>query len=217
MTERGRARCSVLSIRENLEDERLIEQVWGADPDIQIVHVECGDEALEYLQRPDRRIPNLILLGWQFGKKRMTAIETLTALKADTLLRPVPAIVLAGLLSPFHIDELYAEQVACVFEMPHDVGLLASVLHTIKDLWMHTASLPYRDGTLLREQAALTEREAEIVCLSAEDLANKEIAARLGISIKTVEFHRHNICRRLGVRGTAGMVRYAIRNRLIYA
>ena len=82
---------------------------------------------------------------------------------------------------------------------------------------MHNASLPYGNGALFPKQAALTEREAEIVCLSAEDLANKEIAARLGIAIKTVEFHRHNICRRLGVHGTAGMVRYAIRKRLIYA
>lgn len=42
---------------------------------------------------------------------------------------------------------------------------------------------------------SLTERETEIVFLCAEDLANKEIAARLGISIKTVEFHRNNIRR----------------------
>ncbi len=207
----------MLSIRDNPEDEKLIEQVWGADPDIRIVHVECGAQALEYLQKPDRHIPNVILLAWRFRENHMTAIETLAALKADAILRPVPVIVLAGVLSPFQIHELYSNQVACVFEMPHNAEALARVLHTMKDLWMHNVYLPYgKDASSLKE-LALTEREKEIVRMSAEDLANKEIAARLGISIKTVEFHRNNIRRRLGVQGTAGMVRYAIRNRIIEA
>lgn len=207
----------VLSIRDNPDDQRLIEQVWGADRDIQIVHVECGAQALERLQKPDRIFPNVILLAWRFRENHMTAIETLTALKADAILRPVPVIVLAGALSPFQIHELYTNQVACVFEMPHNPDVLARVLHTMKDLWMHNVYLPYGTHESYLNEVPLTEREKEIVRLSAEDLSGKEIAARLGISIKTIEFHRNNIRRRLGVQGTAGMVRYAVRNGLIEA
>ncbi len=210
-------RWHVLSIRDDPQDERLIEQVWGADPDIRIVHVECGAGALEYLQQPGSGIPNLILLGWRFRESHMTAIETLAALKSDASLRPVPVIVLAGALSPFQIHELYVNQVACVFEMPRDPEALGRILRTMKELWMQNAYVPYGNRTVRASEVALTEREKEIVRLSAEDLGRKEIAARLGISIKTVEFHLNNIRRRLGVHGTAGMVRYAIRNNLIEA
>lgn len=217
MPKQVKVRYHILSIRDNPEDERLIEQVWGVDPDIHIVHVECGVEALEFLQKADHKIPNMILLAWRFRENHMTAIETLAALKTDAILKLVPVIVLAQALSPFHIQELYSNQVACVLEMPHQPEALGRVLHTMKDLWMHNVHLPYGKAGLPLQEFELTEREKEIVLMSAEDLSNKEIAGRLGISIKTVEFHRNNIRRRLGVQGTAGMVRYAIRNRLIEA
>ena len=57
----------------------------------------------------------------------------------------------------------------------------------------------------------LSEREKKIVCLMADDLRSKEIAHQLQISESTVQYHRDSIKRRLGVQGTAGMVRYAIR------
>jgi DNA-binding CsgD family transcriptional regulator len=61
----------------------------------------------------------------------------------------------------------------------------------------------------------LTSREKEVVHCLADGLTSKEIAAKIGISAKTVEFHRHNIMRKLEVRGVAGIVRYAIRLKLI--
>ena len=45
----------------------------------------------------------------------------------------------------------------------------------------------------------------------AEDLTAKEIGERLKISPKTVEFHQDALKNKVGVRGTAGLVRYAIR------
>ena len=57
----------------------------------------------------------------------------------------------------------------------------------------------------------LTAREEQILQLIAEDLTTREIAARLVITTKTVEFHKTRIKKRLGVNGIAGMVRYAIR------
>ncbi len=61
----------------------------------------------------------------------------------------------------------------------------------------------------------LTSREKEVVYCLADGLTSKEIAAKIGISSKTVEFHRHNIMRKLEVKGVAGIVRYAIRLKLI--
>ena len=57
----------------------------------------------------------------------------------------------------------------------------------------------------------LTLREREIVQLFAEDLSTQDIAERLHLSAKTVATHRENITRKLGVRGIAGLTRYAVR------
>lgn len=63
----------------------------------------------------------------------------------------------------------------------------------------------------------LTTRQVEIVRLLTTGSSNKEVAAALGISIKTVETHRAAIMRRLGFRSIANLVRYAVRERVIKA
>ena len=65
------------------------------------------------------------------------------------------------------------------------------------------------------EEKQLTAREREIVRLLAESSSNKDIADKLGISIRTAETHRATLMRKLGVHSVAGLVRYAIRNHII--
>lgn len=57
----------------------------------------------------------------------------------------------------------------------------------------------------------LTSRQCEVLELVAKGFRNKAIADQLNVSIKTVETHRADIMRRLGVRHTAGLVHEAIR------
>ena len=56
----------------------------------------------------------------------------------------------------------------------------------------------------------LTSREAEVLQLVAEGFANKQIAAELCISIKTVEKHRQQAMNKLNIHDIAGLTRYAI-------
>jgi DNA-binding NarL/FixJ family response regulator len=63
----------------------------------------------------------------------------------------------------------------------------------------------------------LTPREREIVQLIAEGSSNKMIARTLDISVKTVETHRSASMRKLSIRSTAQLVRYAVRNKLVQA
>jgi DNA-binding CsgD family transcriptional regulator len=51
--------------------------------------------------------------------------------------------------------------------------------------------------------------------LLAEGRSNKEVAAELGISVKTAETHRANIMRKLNLQGTSDLVHYAVRNGII--
>ena len=65
--------------------------------------------------------------------------------------------------------------------------------------------------------AALTPREREIIQLVAEGQSNKETASALGVSVKTIEAHRANIMRKLHLRSTSDLVRYAVRNKIVQA
>lgn len=61
----------------------------------------------------------------------------------------------------------------------------------------------------------LTERELEIITLIALELSGKEISDKLFISTNTVETHRKNIMKKIGVKNTIGLVKYAIKNNII--
>jgi DNA-binding NarL/FixJ family response regulator len=62
--------------------------------------------------------------------------------------------------------------------------------------------------------ASLTPREREVLQLLAEGCTTKEAAARLEVSVKTVETHRANMMRRLNLRSLAELTKYAIREGL---
>jgi len=66
-----------------------------------------------------------------------------------------------------------------------------------------------------RHDDELSPRERSIVQLIAEGQTNKQISDTLGVSVKTIESHRAAALRKLGVSSTAGLVRYAIRNKMV--
>jgi len=65
-------------------------------------------------------------------------------------------------------------------------------------------------GRSKMKDTKLTSRELEVLQLIAEGSANKQVAAELGISTKTVEKHRDHLMQKLDIHDTAGLTRYAI-------
>jgi DNA-binding NarL/FixJ family response regulator len=61
----------------------------------------------------------------------------------------------------------------------------------------------------------LTERQKAVLQLIADGCANKEIAALLKVSVKTVEFHRGRIMNKVGVHTVAELIRWAVRSGLV--
>jgi DNA-binding NarL/FixJ family response regulator len=70
-----------------------------------------------------------------------------------------------------------------------------------------------RKGSTL-ESERLTKRELQVLQLIAEGKTTKEIAARLTISVKTVETHRKQIMEKLGIHTVAGLTKFCIREGL---
>lgn len=61
----------------------------------------------------------------------------------------------------------------------------------------------------------LSKREIEILTLICKEYSNSEIADKLFLSVSTVETHRKNLIAKLGVNNTVGLVKFALKNRLI--
>jgi DNA-binding NarL/FixJ family response regulator len=79
-----------------------------------------------------------------------------------------------------------------------------------KRLVSRSRKSPTHAGLLKKRKLTLSPREIETLQLVAEGKANKQIAAELGISTKTVEKHRQNVMTKLNIHDTAGLTRYAI-------
>ena len=74
---------------------------------------------------------------------------------------------------------------------------------------------PESDANATGSAVALTPRERDVVKLLVEGTGNKETAAILGITVKTVETHRARIMLKLGLHSTRELVHYALRNQIL--
>jgi DNA-binding NarL/FixJ family response regulator len=109
-----------------------------------------------------------------------------------------------------------------------DAGAKGYILKNVVDLGLQTAVRRAAAGEIVLDpqitgsaswtgerSPTLTERELEILEHIVAGESNKEIASVLGLSANTVAVHRANIMEALGVRNTAELVVYAIRNGLV--
>ncbi|MBR2147377.1 MAG: response regulator transcription factor [Muribaculaceae bacterium] len=85
-----------------------------------------------------------------------------------------------------------------------------SILQTLRDLSTKTST-----SETSTSNHELTRRETAVLIEVAKGLSNKEIAARLNVSIFTVTTHRKNIVRKTGIKSVAGLTVYALLNNLI--
>jgi DNA-binding NarL/FixJ family response regulator len=92
---------------------------------------------------------------------------------------------------------------------PRDEILLA-IQQVLEGVSYVTPCLSIQNSTL-----RLSARECEILQLVAQGKSEKEMAASLEISIKTVAFHKANIKQKLGMRSTAALTKYALQRGLI--
>jgi len=72
-----------------------------------------------------------------------------------------------------------------------------------------------RGGTFKKKNNRLSSREAEVLQLIAEGKPNKQVAAELGVSFKTIDKHRQHLMSKLDIHDIAGLTRYAIAQGII--
>jgi DNA-binding NarL/FixJ family response regulator len=147
------------------------------------------------------------------------AMPLLNGLEATRqILKAVPATRV--LILSAHCDDEYVEQTAAMGAAGYVIKQTSAdfLARAIRDVHAgKTAFSPTISSRLLdRRQRSpsrlprLSSREVEVLQLIAEGKANKQTAAEMGISIKTVEKHRQNLMSKLHIHDTAGLTRYAI-------
>lgn len=202
------------------EDHQIVRQglqkLLEGEPDIEVVgEVFTGRQAVEMVRelRPDVVVMDI-------------AMPLLNGLEATSQIRLICPETRVLILSA-HSDDAYIERAMALGA----AGFLIkqSSVHVLKDAIReaHKGNVFYspevarhlhnrrpepgrRSNGTAGKLPELTPREAEVLQLVAEGKANKQVAAELGISIKTVEKHRDHLMRKLAIHDTAGLTRYAI-------
>jgi DNA-binding NarL/FixJ family response regulator len=187
-----------------------------AEPDISVVgEAETGRQAVQLARK---LTPDVIVMD--------IAMPNLNGLEATRqITREVPAARLL-VLSSYNDDE-YVHQVTeagasgYLLKQTAATDLIKAVREACKGNAFFSPAISrrlveryreaVREGVPVRKRPnLLTSREAEVLQLIAEGKANKQIAAELSISIKTVEKHRQQVMNKLNIHDVASLTRYAI-------
>ena len=187
-------------------------------PDMEVVaEAEDGVEALETALRVR---PDLAVLD--VSMPRLTGLQAARQIKAHL---PDCQVLMLSM----HDDQRYVFEAlkagASGYVLKRDVD--QSLLDAIRAVHRGEAFLTNAvERSLIREwmsdsakgpEEPLSPREQEVLKLIAEAHTNREIADTLHLAEKTVESHRANILRKLGMRDRVELVRYAVRRGLIEA
>jgi DNA-binding NarL/FixJ family response regulator len=179
------------------------------DPGILVVgEAANGEEAIRLAGELKPRV--VVMDAAMPGTGGLAATRTILASLPDT----------AILMLSMHSEETLVHQAI-------DAGARGYILKNVSDLDLPSAIKRVAAGeTVLdpalapRQQLAgernrLTPRELEVLQLICDGLSNRDIAARLNLSVNTVAVHRANIMNTLGVHKTAELVVYALQHGLV--
>ena len=194
-----------------------IRKLLEAEPGFQVVGEACdGREGVELIRRlkPDIAIVDITLPG-------LNGLDVARVVAAESLRTKIILLTMHK-ESPYVIEALDTGVHGYVIKTEASADLMRAIKEACKDRMYFSPAISqivvdaYRNRDTL-EIDPLTAREREVLQLIAEGQKTKQVAASLGISLKTAESHRTHLMKKLDIHDTAGLVRYAVRNRMIQA
>jgi len=199
-----------------LEGLRLI---LSSDPDV--VVTGAFSDAEELFAALPHSLPDVLLLdislpglsGIEITRKVLqefpaVRILILTALSDE---QTVSAALAAGAAGYLPKDSRNAELLKAIHQVYEGHEYLGERIAE-KVIGSYIRKARSGEGPQTPGTSVLSERESEILQLIARGLTHKEIGVKLFISPRTVEAHKNNLCRKLGVNTLADLIAYAIRN-----
>src|SRR5438874_11190492 len=214
-------KITVLLADDHIVVRQGLKALLAAEEDIEIVGE--ADNGRQAVQMVKKFLPDVVVMD--------IAMPVLNGLEATRqIVRTVPSTKVVVLSS--YSDDDYVQQLTEAGAAGYLVkqtaanDLLKAIREAHKGNAFFSPSIAKRlrdqcrqafatGNTVKRRNDYLTTREAEVLQLIAEGRANKQIAAELAISIKTVEQHRQQVMNKLGIHDVAGLTRYALSRGLI--
>lgn len=182
-------------IAEATDGREAVEKSQSMHPDVAIVDI--GMPSLNGLEATRQIVK----------KAPRTRVLVLTMHDTNPLIQQV---VKAGARGYVLKSDVASDLVSAVEALTRDQTFFTSkVSQIILDRYVGKSDVP---ENVADPDSPLTPREREVVQLLAEGKSSKEVAAVLGISVKTAETHRINLMRKLDCHSVAEVVRYAVRN-----
>jgi len=186
-----------------------VRSILESEPGLEVVAEASNGR--EVVERATATKPDVVVLD--IGMPELNGLEaTRHLLKAS----PKSEVLI---LTVYETEELIREVLragARGYVLKSDAGrLLLSAVETVSAHKPFFTSHPAADQK--QPATPFTPREREVLQLLAEGRTNKEVAAVLGIGLKTVETHRMNLMAKLGVHSVVELVHYAIRNGIVAA
>ncbi len=189
-------------LRAVLEDQPDISVVGeAADGRAALTLVAALDPDLLVLDLVMPRLDGLQVLGELTSRGARTRVVVLSMHADDAC---VVAALQAGAMAYVVKDARACELVEAVRQASANRRFLSSQLPERREGGLGNRGTPPADA-----YDVLTAREREILHLAAQGLTNPEIGRRLAISRRTAETHRANLLRKLGLKGSRELMRYA--------
>lgn len=200
------ARTKVVIVDDHPMVAEGIEAILETYDDLKVVgRLSNGRELVEQVQTLD---PDVILLDLN-----MPEINGLSATEMVLEKRPETRILVLSMHdSPEYISTAmnHGARGYILKDVPTDEIRLAIDAVMRGETYMCTGATASLEPNTADGREPLTSREQTILLQLASGKSNKEVAATLEISVRTVETHRKNIKRKLGISSTAGLTRYAM-------
>ena len=167
---------------------------------------EAGD-AEQAFAFVDMLRPDLVLMD--VGMKQVNGIELTARLRER---HPALRVLMLSMYdNPEYVHRaLAAGAMGYVLKEAPSQEIVAAILAVAVGRSFLGTGLAARGGRSADERPLLSAREAEILRCLARGMASKQIAEVLGMSVRTVETHRQNIRRKLGLAGQAELIKYAV-------
>jgi len=190
-----------------------------AEKDLSVVGE--AEDGLETLKLVERLKPNVLVLDVM-----MPGLNGLEALAIIRQRIPDTQVVILSMYpnEAFVVEALKQGALGYVLKCCKSIHLLKAIReaasgrrHLSPPMSEHSIEvyLEKAKSATMDPHDTLTPREREVLQLTAEGHSQPEIAKRLHISPRTVEMHRKNLMRKLGLRNQADLIRYAIDRRLL--
>lgn len=161
------------------------------------------------LYQPDENdIESIRLLNQRFSKVK---VLVLSMFKDE---RFILKIIKAGAKGHLSRDTNRSEILEAIYTLRNGYEFYAKTITNIL-LSSYLSDNQIDNDEKESRQKNLSDREMEVFKLFAEGFSNREIAEKLFISIRTVETHKNNIMKKINIKTTVDLVKFAIKNNII--